>query len=297
MATIIKVLLVDDKEDYCQSLVGIGRQNNLNIVYELDWEKGFEVLKNDPKIEFVILDGKGKIEEDQEIEKDNFVIRAMKDIDNWSNQKKQNMPYCVNTGFMDSFGALDGNVKIFEKSEKDRNDMFKFIRTEVENSPYRSIRKNFNEAFIIFDKGIIDKSHEHLLIEIITAYQNNDFRKKNLTVQRDLFEAIFISLRNPIPCIPPSLFYDNGKPNLGWCTTFMEDRNIRDRYNTEQRLNKIVPNDIKSSFRKIKESANQYSHLADETELKLPFISNTFLLMEILEWIPKFVEQHYKNNI
>lgn len=297
MASIIKVLLVDDKEDYCQSLAGIGRQNYLNIVYELDWEKGFEVLQNDPKIEFVILDGKGKIEEDQEVEKDNFVIRAMRDIDNWSNQKKQHVPYCVNTGFMDSFSALDGNVKIFEKTEKDRNGMFQFIRNEVENSPYRSIRKKFNEAFFVFDKGIIDKSYEHLLIEIITAYQNNDFRKKNLTVQRDLFEAIFISLRNPIPCLPPSLFYDNGKPNIGWCTTFMEDRNTRDRYNTEQRLNKIVPNDIKSSFRKIKESANQYSHLSDETELKFPFISNTFLLMEILEWIPKFVEEHYKNNI
>lgn len=294
MATIIKVLLVDDKEDYCQSLVGIGRQNNLNIVYELDWEKGFEVLKNDTKIEFVILDGKGKIEEDQEVEKDNFVIRAMKDIDNWSNQKKQNMPYCVNTGFMDSFGALDGNVKIFEKTEKDRNKMFEFIRTEVELSDYRTIRMQFNEPFKVFDLGIIDKTYEHLLIDIITAYQNQDYRKKNITVQRDLLEAIFKSLNNPIPCIIDSFFdaTKKHKPNLENCTKYIENINVNGH-----KLNLPVPQIIKSAFRKLKESTSEYSHLSDEVELKIPFLANTFLLMEVLEWLPDFIQTNYKNYI
>ena len=294
MATIIKVLLVDDKEDYCQSLVGIGRQNNLNIVYELDWEKGFEVLKNDPKIEFVILDGKGKIEEDQEVEKDNFVIRAMKDIDNWSNQKKENLPYCVNTGFMESFGALEGNVKIFQKTEKDRIEMFQFIKTEVELSDYRTIRIQFNEPFIAFDKGIINKSYEHLLIDIIKAFQNQDYRKKNLTVQRDLLEAIFKSLNSSIPCLPDDFFdaRKNGKPTLEWCVRFIEDRETNGN-----KLNKDVPQKIKSAFRKVLETSNEYSHLSDDKELKLPFLSNTFLLMEILEWIPTFIQTHYKNYI
>lgn len=294
MATIIKVLLVDDKDDYCQSLVGIGRQNNLNIVYELDWEKGFEVLKNDPKIEFVILDGKGKIEEDQEVEKDNFVIRAMRDIDSWANQKQQHIPYCVNTGFMDSFGALDGNVKIFEKTDKDRNEMFQFIRNEVEASPYRTLRMQFNEPFIAFDKGIINKGYEHLLIDILNAYQKKDFAKKNLNTQRDLLEAIFQSLNNPIPCINDTFFdtKQKNKPNLEWCVRFIEGREINGF-----RLNKDVSQIIKSAFRKVKESTSEYSHLSDEVALKIPFLSNTFLLLEILEWLPNFVQTHYPNYI
>jgi hypothetical protein len=294
METIIKVLLVDDKEDYCQSLAGIARQYHLNLIYKLDWETGFEVLKTDPRIEFVILDGKGKIEEDQEVEKDNFVIRAMRDIDNWSNEKKQFMPYCVNTGFMDSFGTLEGNVKIFEKTEKDRNEMFQHIRTEVENSAYRTIRMQFDEPFIAFDKGIIDKSYEHLLIDIISAYQNQDYRKKNITVQRDLLEAIFKSLNTPIPCLHESFFEvrQNNKPNLEWCVRFMEDRDTNGH-----KLNKAIPQSIKSSFRKLKESTSEYSHLADETEIKIPFLSNTFLLMEVLEWLPKFVQNYYADYI
>lgn len=294
MATNTKVLLVDDKDDYCQSLVGIGRLNNLNIVYELDWEKGFDLLKNDPKIEFVILDGKGKIEEDQEVEKDNFVFRAIKDITQLSAKNKKHIPYCVNTGFIERFEALEGNAKIFQKTEKDRNDMFQFIKNEVTLSHYRTLRIKYDEAFTPFDLNIIDKGYEPLLVEIITALRKDDYAKKNLNVQRDLLEAIFKTLNDPIPCLHNSFFDStkNDKPNLEWCTRFMEDRETNGH-----KLNKLVPQSIKSAFRKLKESTSEYSHLSEEATLKFPFLSNTFLLMEILEWLPVFVKNNYPNHI
>ena len=40
MARPIKVLLVDDKKDYCKSLSGVARHKNLQVVFELDWENG-----------------------------------------------------------------------------------------------------------------------------------------------------------------------------------------------------------------------------------------------------------------
>ncbi|MDI9258188.1 hypothetical protein [Flavobacterium sedimenticola] len=294
MAAIIKVLLVDDKEDYCQSLVGVGRLSNLNIVYRLDWETGFEVLTNNPSIEFVILDGKGKIEEDQEVEKDNFVFKAIKDITQWSEKNKKHIPYCVNTGFIERFEALDGNARIFQKTEKDRGVMFQFIKDEIAQSHYRTLRMSYDEAFAPFDLNIMAKTHEPLLIEIITVLNNTDYAKKNLNVQRDLLEAVFKSLNNPIPCIPTAFFdaTKKNKPNLESCTRFMEDRDTNGH-----KLNKPVPQSIKSAFRKLKESTSEYSHLSDEATLKLPFLSNTFLLMEILEWLPEFVKKHYPNYI
>lgn len=299
MSQPIKVLLVDDKEDYCKSLSGPARYKNIQIVYNLDWETGFEALKNDPKIEFVILDGKGKIEADQETEKDNFVMRAMKDIDTYSNEKSKNIPYCVNTGFMERFEALEDNVKIFEKNNEDRDQMFEFILSEVEKSEYRTIRMQFDEPFKPFDIGIIDNVHEHLLVDILKAYNYKDYRKINLNLQRDLFEAIFKSLNNPIPCIPNSFFDEtrNNKPNQEWCTIFFEGRPTRDNLRTEHRINKVIPKDIYTTIRRLKESVNQYSHLSDEVILKAQFLSNTFLLLELLEWIPKFVDEHYKNFI
>lgn len=299
MAQIIKVLLVDDKKDYCVSLSGVARNSNLQIIYNLDWETGFEVLKNDPKIEFVILDGKGKIEADQETEKDNFVIRAMIDIDEYAQKQGKNIPYCVNTGFMERFEALEGNVKIFEKNEKERDQMFQYILDEVMQSEYRTIRMQFDEAFTAFDLGIIDKTYEQLLIDILKAYNSKDYHKKNITIQRDLLEAIFKSLNITIPCIPDSFFDPriNNKPNHEWCTLFFEGRPTRDALRVEHRINKVIPKDISSTIRRIKESVNLYAHLADEVVLKAPFLSNTFLLLELLEWLPKFVQEHYENYI
>lgn len=297
MATPIRVLLVDDKEDYCKSLSGPARHKNIQIVYNLDWETGFERLKNDPLIEFVILDGKGKIEADQETERDNFVIRAMQDIERYAKEINKDIPYCVNTAFMERFEALEGNVTIFEKNDAHREAMFQFIVDEVTQSKYRTLRIPFEEAFKSVDLGIISKAHEALLIETIESFNKKDFRKKNMNVQRDLFEAILKSLNTPIPCIPSSLFKDNGAPNQEWCTRFMEDRPTRDGNHVEHKINLPIPQSIKSAFRKLKESTNEYSHLSDEAVVKIPFLANTFLLMEILEWLPVFAQTHYENYL
>jgi hypothetical protein len=292
MAQPIRVLLVDDKKDYCESLSGPARHKNIQIVYKLDWETGFEVLKEDPLIEFIILDGKGKAEADQEVEHESFAMKAMKDIDIYGGKINKYIPYCLNTGYVDSFSTFKGNVTIFEKTDSQRNEMFDHIISEVEKSKYRTLRIPFEEAFKAVDMGIFLKAYEALLIEIIEAFNAKDFRKKNLNVQRDLFEAIFMSLNSPIPCIPDELFHTNGKPNQASCTRFMEDKDTNGH-----KLNKSVPPDIKSAFRKLKESTNKYSHLSDETIVKIPFLANTFLLMEILEWLPSFVEANYNNYI
>ena len=294
MIEVIKVLLVDDKEDYCVSLAGVARNENIQIIYHLDWENGFELLKNDPEIAFIILDGKGKINEDQETEKDNFAFHAIQDILKWSSDLKKHIPYCVNTGFVERFEALEGNATIFNKTDADRRTMFKYIRDEVNNSLYQTIRKQFNEPFKPFDLGIISKKHEHLLIDIITSYQNQDYRKKNVTVQRDLLEAIYKSLNNPIPFLHESFFdvRKNNKPNLEWCTRYVEGRDTNG-YKTSL----LISLKIKAAFRIVVETTNEYSHLSDEIELKIPFLTNTFLLFEILTWLPEFAETHYKNYI
>lgn len=287
----VKVLLVDDKEDYCISLAGVAREEGMQLIYELDWEIGFQKLKAEPNIEFVILDGKGKIETDQAVEKDNFVFRAIRDIESYSKEVGKPIPFCVNTGFIDNFGGLEGNAVIFEKSESDRDKLFEYIRNEVKKTHYHRCRMHFEEAFAAFDNGIIPKKHERLLTESIEAYFESDFRKVNIILQRDLLEAIFKSLSETIPCIPPE-FFNQGRPNHEYCTRFLEGRPVE-----RKRIANWLPGNISGAFRKLKESTNQYAHLADDAILKLPFLANTFLLMEILEWLPEYGEKFYGNYV
>ncbi|QGK73214.1 hypothetical protein [Flavobacterium sp. SLB02] len=187
------------------------------------------------------------------------------------------------------------NGKVFDKNrDEDFIELMNEIKTASDLNPIRKIKVTNPEAFSPFDLNIIDKSYEPILIEIITALENEDYAKKNLNVQRDLLEAIYKTLNAPIPCLHNSFFDNtrNNKPNLEWCTRFMEDRDVNGH-----KLNKAVPQSIKSAFRKLKESTSEYSHLSEEAILKLPFLSNTFLLMEILEWFPGFVKTNYPNYI
>lgn len=291
-----KILWIDDDYKTQEDFISFAEQLKIDITPFESHEEGMSSLET-KSYHAVILDAKVKKgKEDTTTGVAGLAASRDRLIEI---NKDMYLPYFIFTGqpdYMKDEMFVQSYGEFYIKGD-DNEKLITDIISACEKHSEIQARKSYPEAFLVFDKGIIDKSYEHLLIEIITAYENQDYRKKNLTVQRDFFEAIFISLRNPIPCIPPSLFYDNGKPYIGFCTTFMEDRITRDRYNTEQRLNKIVPNDIKASFRKIKESTNQYSHLAEETKLKLPFISNTFLLMEVLEWLPNFVKTNYPNYI
>src|SRR5690606_38437619 len=125
---------------------------------------------------------------DQETEKDNFVVRAMKDVDDLAKKANKHIPYCVNTAFMERFEALEGNVAIFEKIDAHREKMFEYILSEVAKTEYRTHRMQYDEAFKAFDIGLIRKEYEQLLISILNAYKAQDFRKSNLTIQRDLLE-------------------------------------------------------------------------------------------------------------
>ncbi|WP_431244236.1 hypothetical protein ACQ9BO_07695 [Flavobacterium sp. P21] len=215
--------------------------------------------------------------------------------------KDQYLPFFIFTGqpdyisnemFMQSFG------KFYTKGE-DNQKLLDDIIAACGDQPEIQARKSFPEVFKAFDKNILSTTSKKLLVDIIQNIENKNFAKKNLTTQRDLLEAIFKSLNNPIPCIPSSLFTPamNNKPNLEWCTMFLEDRERRDGNGQSFKLNKNISRSIKSAIRKVKESTNEFSHLQEEDIVKYPFLSNSFLLFEILIWLPEFVQEHYENYI
>ncbi len=290
MSEIIKVLLVDDKEEYCESLAGVARKHNIQIIYKLDWETGFEALQIEKKVDFVILDGKGKLEGDQEDEKDNFAFKAIRDLDQYSNYIKRDIPYCVNTGFIDNFEGLEGLVEIFEKNSSDRDKMFEYIKSQALNSDYRTKRKLFPESFLVFDEGLLSEKHEYLLLDMIDCYQKKDFRKKNLNIQRDILEACFLALNNPLTVLPPQLFTKDGKPIMEHCTLFLESRRINGK---NCAINYEIPKPIPPAIRKVKDSSSEYSHLSDEEIIKHPFLSNFYLIFEIFDWLRDFRDEHF----
>lgn len=303
-----KVLWFEDEHENFQSIKDEALLENVQLIGYSNSEEGIPELRtNFKEYDAVLLDGLFFKEQGQKgTDIDQTAFGQVAKVLNELKAKGILMPWFIFSG-QSSFVKVKNdmlevlkdktfaNGKVFDKSkDEDFDELLNEIKIASDLNPIRKIKVENPEAFLPFDLGIIDKTYESLLIDIITAYQNQDYRKMNLNVQRDLLEAIFKALNSPIPCLHDSFFDSTkkNKPNLESCTRFMEDRETNG-----YKLNKAVPKGIKSAFRKLKESTSEYSHLSEEAILKLPFLANTFLLMEILEWLPDFAQTNYKNYI
>ena len=253
-----------------------------------------EFQNNTSKYDAILFDAKFfENETDEPGSEDTKWVHKAKD---WIKEVDKTISFFVLTGQAEAYNSREFKNAfpyVFNKGvEEDEDNLFKLLIEASANREITQLRHNYIEAFRAFETGIMSRKYESLLINVIKAYNKKDFRKVNITIQRDLLEGIYMSLNKEIPCIPDALFNDKGLPIQEHCTKYMEDRIV-----DGQKLNKEVPQVIKSAFRKLKESTNEYSHLSDETIVKIPFLANTFLLMEILEWLPVFAQTHYENYL
>ncbi|MBP6754703.1 MAG: hypothetical protein KA210_01050 [Bacteroidia bacterium] len=294
------ILWIDDDYKTQEDFISFAEQFGLDITPFESHEEGMISLDSKPNFyHAVILDAKvKKAKEDTKTGVAGLAASRDRLIEI---NKDSYLPYFIFTGqpdYMEDEMFVQSYGKFYTKGD-DNEQLMKDIIQECESHPEIQARKTHPEVFTAFDKGILPDSAKKILIDIIHNIENKNFSKKNINSQRDLLEAIFKSLNNPIPCIPSS-FYNpafNYKPNLEWCVMFLEDRETRDGNSQSHKLNKIINKSIKSAIRKVKESTNEFSHLKDEDIVKYPFLSNSFLLFEILIWLDEFIEEHYPNYI
>jgi hypothetical protein len=294
------ILWIDDDYKTQEDFISFAEHFGLDITPFESHEEGMISLESKPKFyHAVILDAKVKKGKDDTVTNLNG-LKASRDKLIEIN-KETYLPYFIFTGqpdyttneiFKQSYG------KFYTKGD-DNEQLMKDIIQECESHPEIQARKSHPEVFLPFDKNILSENSKKLLVDIIQNVENKNFAKKNLTTQRDLLEAIFKSLNSPIPCLPNSFFDQvrGNKPNLELCVMFLEDRDTRDTSGTYYKLNKNINKSIKSAIRKVKESTNEFSHLKEEDIVKYPFLTNSFLLFEILTWLPDFIDSNYANYI
>jgi len=307
-----KVLWFDDEHETLEDIKEDCLVKDVKLLGFINADDGLEVLLDNPKqFDAVLLDGlflKSSEQSGDDVSEEAFgkvakalvTLKAQGIILPWfiySGQKSfvKDNNTLVNVFKDESFAS----GKVFDKNnDKDLNELCDKIKEAASQQPFTKARQEYPEAFKPFEIGILESKHEHLLLDILISNYEGDFRKKNVNVQRDLLEAIWKSLHFNVPCIPGSFFDNrlNNKPNHEWCTLFFENRPVRTN-DGEHRINNNVSRGIGSAFRGLKESVNELSHLSDDEIVKLPFITNTHLLITILVWLPEYVNQNYPNYI
>ena len=295
----LNILWIDDDYKTQEDFISFAEQDGIDIYPFESHEEGMDSLYNKPNFYHgVILDAKVKKGKDDTVTNLEG-LKASRDKLIEIN-KDFYLPFFIFTGQPDyisneMFSQSYGDYYI---KGDDNEKLIKDIIEACSKHDEAQARILHPEVFKAFDKGILTDSAKKLLIDIIQNIENKNFAKKNINTQRDLLEAIFKSLNNPIPCIPNGFFnsLQNNKPNLAWCVMFLEDRReVKDGNSQLHKLNKNIDESIKAALKKLKESSSEFSHLKDEDIVKYPFLSNSFLLFEILIWLHEFVEEHYPN--
>tara|TARA_R110000851_G_scaffold256188_1_gene408604 strand:+ start:14182 stop:15066 length:885 start_codon:yes stop_codon:yes gene_type:complete len=293
----IETLWIDDQWKLQEDFIGEAEQFGINIYPFDNGEDGMKELKE--KKDFyhsVILDAKVKLSHDSE----KIGLEGLtysRDILITINEHKY-MPYFILTGqpdYMETNMFREAYGEFYTKGD-DNSLLFNAIIDSAKKHSEIQARTDFPESFNCFDLGILSTKSKSLYINMLSSFRQDDFKKANLNDQRDLLESLFLDLHDPIPCIPLFCF-PNGRPNQEWCTRFLEGYETSNFMGASAKLDKNIPRNIQATFRKIKESTNGYSHLTEDEIVKTPFIANIYGFVEILEWLPKFVEVNYKNYI
>lgn len=289
----IKVLLIDDEKNYCIALSGEARQHNIQIIDAQNLEIGLEKLKEDTSFQFVILDGKCLMDEDQEIPKENFVHEAIERIKELKHTDNRIIPFCVNTGFMKDLNAsLDGRAEVFQK-EHDSKPMFDFIISEVAKLDITSLKSKYYKAFEIFESGWLNISHQDKLIKILIALEGNKHKKEHFNVIRELYEECLKVLQNDFNHFPKEL-YISGQPNLKSCTIYLQGRKTQDhKSGNEFDPKHKAPKHISWLLSNVIEISNTFSHTYNERYSEFAFQSNANALLEVLYWLPDFTKRNY----
>jgi hypothetical protein len=302
MDNTIDLLFIDDNEDIFNSMIRSARKQNINLICKPHLiPDGLHELTENRKIQGVILDGKGKIKQNQEVESFGFVHESLEQIALLEKSQDRLIPKCVYTGlYGDIKPMFEGrNIEIFDKALGliEEEKMFKFLISQIENTLDFKIRKDNQSVFAALHKdpnlSTRDKNLFLLLKKTVTG--TNDDRESNTA--RKLLERIFKQINKQNKSLLPDNLFLNGEPSLGWCVHFLKGNEIKDGDNIIQKGNYIdrkkqprVPFYIANSIQFIKDNTSGDSHDFPDFQFpKYTFASIVFALCQIIVWYSEHV--------
>ena len=277
----INVMLVDDTESYCIELAGAARNHRILIQYYDNLETAMEVLSTNAKFKFVIFDGKCFLREGQKTGEPDFrfVSEAMLRINEIQQKLQKNIPYCINTGFVENVEQIQERAKVFSKSkENDQEKMFSYIWEQFNSTIQGQIKYDYPIVYDFADTYFNPENFD-LFIELLSK---DNFLKKdavaindNLTRLRKINEHLMdIYCDQILICDPLSIANNAGK------RTIQIAQHIYDNENT-------MPDFILGQIKTIYYTCS--SHGAHNTDGHKPtnntVASLTYGLIDIILWM------------
>lgn len=206
------ILIVDDQKEFIDAFLTKMNAKSINVASA----RSFEGLKKEMqklhhKIAVVILDIKCLINDEQEVENEDFIGTAITYLD----QNYPKFPRIILTGDDESFTGFQRfykNEEVFLKGQED--ELFARIKWYCDNSENLRIKRDYQDIFEIFDQNLMDSAQEVQILNILKNLNEKDSSKFGGILRdiRAMQEAIYkkINQKNKI-IIPDNMFEPNGK--------------------------------------------------------------------------------------
>lgn len=205
------ILIVDDQKEFVDAFLTKMNAKGINVADARSFEglqKQMPTIHH--KIAVVILDIKCLINDNQEVENEDFIGTAITYLD----QNYPKFPRIILTGDDESFVGFQRfykNEQVFLKGQED--ELFARIKWYCDNSENLRIKREYHEIFEIFEKNLMDSTQEIQMLNVLKNLNEKDSSKFKgiLSDIRSMQEAIYkkINQKNKT-IIPDNMLKTNG---------------------------------------------------------------------------------------
>lgn len=206
----ITFLLIEDNQDYADSLVLNAKISEIMLLHRQNYEDGFKQIRNNPEIKALIFDAKcwkTRQEQDEESEpSDDALGEGLRLLADYEKSTGKYLPLAVNTGYTYPSQFYEPllkpfQAKVFEKGKTNPDDIFEYLKLRIQNTENYQIERQYVEVFEIFEKGYLKEDIKNNLLDIIKNQNKVELPqiRKNLALIRSTKETVMQVLSNQKP--------------------------------------------------------------------------------------------------
>jgi hypothetical protein len=298
----IKVLVSDDNKRLFEPWSEKAVRFDIDLKCFSNWEEAqYELDNNWDVYEFIILDGKGKIQEEGVEANQKHLITAVQ----WLKVQFGNgryKPIVIYTGFYELIEGItikDAQIlEIFDKDKNEIDEVFNFILKVVNNNPEREARAQFPDIFEVFDSGFLSKAMKNEFIEICKELKKDNPAqyKSTLRRMRPLIENVLNQLKNADGNLIPKALFKTGVPETSGIIFHLagKPRFNRDKREMEYYAEKVLPEHVYYLINTLYDTTSKVAmHDYDQKITKYLVKSCLFGLLEFLIWFKDFYTKNY----
>jgi hypothetical protein len=298
----IKALLVDDDPRYAESFIDKAFLRDIEIVYKEDWESALTELKeNFSDYAAVILDGKGKLSQDNRGDDPTHLSKALQDI-NLLRGEKNFIPYFINTAYVETLTEFHGTEKFFDK-KKNQEDLLlnEITKAATINVIYR-IKNKYSDVFACFGEKYLPVEASENLLGVLKQIENGTWSTSSFNSLRKIIEAIYKKLHEIDDELIPHSFmnFDRGTVNFEYCARRLTSgKEIRDKNGViiASAIPSVVPKHLGWLIQPLDKICSICSHDYDDVRFVNIYSLKTvvFGIMEMILWFRKYIDENYEN--